>query len=231
VARRRAYSSRYLVRITGACSRMSTLRIVVFLALGLGIAVTSGCTREAEPKPTGPPPPTFDPVPPPKAPIAPSAIGPRPKREVLVGGCMDRCATPKLALENFLTASLSGDVDAVRPFVNTAILTHGGVRHGDRWAQLFMERQPAERRTDIDKWLKNWVAWTDRISDPADRQASSLARLSAVESNQRRHVVDYARPSLEPDFGARELAPTWRLTLKPRGLEWLVAEIDDRPRP
>jgi hypothetical protein len=210
---------------------MSTLRITALVALGLGIAVSSGCARETEPKPSGPPPPTFDPLPPPKAPTPSSAIGPRPTREVLVGGCMDRCATPKLALQNFLTATLSGDTEAVRPFVNTATLTHAGDRHGDRWAQLFMERKPDERRTDIDKWLKSWVAWADRISDPADRQASTLARVSAVESNQRGYVVDYVRPSLEPDFGTRQLATTWRLTLKPRGLEWLVSEIDDRRRP
>lgn len=153
----------------------------------------------------------------------------RRRRETMVGGCDARCERPAEALSAFMQAVLSDrTVEAALPFVNSARLVHNGNRLGDRWAQLYMDREWGQRREEIDKWLKDWLGWVDRISDPMDREKHGVGFKVAVE-NQTVYVVHYRHPDLQMGPGMEPSGAIWRIEIRKRGLEWLVAEIEERP--
>ena len=157
----------------------------------------------------------------------PLKADPRLKREVLVGGCQSRCAKPQQSLKGFMTAVMKKDIDDVRSFVDSSELIGNGERLGEQWANLFLERKLGERRESIDKWLKDWLAWVDRIADPADREKTE-AGFTVVEENQRQYVVTYLHPDLTDGAATGVL---WTFGLQTRGLEWLVVKIEVRPSP
>lgn len=203
------------------------------------LLVSAGCRdeRPIEPERTlpalDPQMQTYDPLP---AARPDTEFSPKPmvplaaQREILVGGCNELCEDPRLALEGFLIRVLRGDgVDEVRPWVNTAVLVHNGQRHGDAWADLFLRHDLATRRESIDKWLKGWLSWADRIIDPADRSQPGVG-IEVVEENQRRYAVLYRHPDLDPADDGSSTGAIWRIVLSKRGYEWLVAEIDETPR-
>ncbi len=200
----------------------------------IAVILSTGCKPKPEaPTAEKPEPERLNPVkqtltPPPVLPEPPSAPE-RIKREILVGGCNESCNTASDALQGFLDAVLNRKgLDAVRPFVNTAALIHNGKRHGDTWAQMFLDRKLGERREDIDKWLNGWLGWSDRIVDPADRTKPS-AGVTVVTENQRLYVVKYRHPDIEQAGDGRTTGPIWKIVLNRRGLEWLVMEIDETP--
>lgn len=157
------------------------------------------------------------------------AMVPKPSlnRPIMVGGCLATCDEPRKALAGFLAALQTGKAELVRPYVNTAILVANGKPLGNKWAGLYVARKLAERNEGIEKWLKRWVSWVDRIKDPADR-ARVTGGVHVVEENQTRLVVTYQHPDFEPD-PERPSGLGWRFVFQPRGLEWLVAEIDENP--
>ena len=167
------------------------------------------------------------PTSPPKTVVEPLKADPRLKREVLVGGCQSRCAKPQQSLKGFMTAVMKKDIDDVRSFVDSSELIGNGERLGEQWANLFLERKLGERRESIDKWLKDWLAWVDRIADPADREKTE-AGFTVVEENQRQYVVTYLHPDLTDGAATGVL---WTFGLQTRGLEWLVVKIEVRPSP
>ena len=209
---------------------MNPMRLLTFAALVFFLL--PGCPEESHKPPVEPPapPPMLNPEPPRATPSPTKPMVPMPSanREILVGGCLNDCEEPPRAIRGFLGAALKGDEAAVRRYLNTAALRHNGRALGDRWAGLFVARKLGERRNEIDNWLKEWLGFADRIVDPDDRKLIGDA-IVVVEENQQRTIVRYHHPALaeDPDWPER---PVWRIVLKPRGLEWLVSEIDDRPR-
>ena len=156
------------------------------------------------------------------------AVEPRRKREVLVGGCLATCETPKSAVAHFLQATMKRDIDTVRSHINTARFIHNGNRLGEGWAAQFLNGELGKRRTSIDTWLKSWLSWVDHIIDPADARVIDSA-IEIVEQNQRRLLVVY-RPPDRHMTNAQSPSATWRLTFEPRGLEWLVTKLQEHPQ-
>ena len=191
--------------------------IVVFVVF----VVLSGCPKDAP----APPPAEavrLDPAPP--APIVPPTPIVIPNREILVGGCMDDCDRPAKALTHVIEAALSRDPSAVKRYVDTSLLVHDGRDHGKEWGELYLAGKLDERRESIEKWLKDWLTWVDRVLDPAD--LGKAPAVTVIEENQHRYVVDYRHPDLSS--AGRATGGVWRIVLKTRGLEWLVAEIQER---
>jgi hypothetical protein len=156
-----------------------------------------------------------------------SIVPKAPKALFLVGGCLTVCERPREALHAFLGKTLNpSTVEAVKPFIDSSILVHNGQRHGDRWASMFEVGKIAERNTDIEKWLSGWLSWTQRIVDPADKEKSDY-QYRIIQENQKRFIVAYQHPQLRERDDGRPVRPGWQITFKPRGLEWLVAEIVD----
>lgn len=190
------------------------------------LALLSGCPKDepASPPAAADPPALLDPTPPiPAKPMTPLAL---PRREIMVGGCMDDCDRPEKAVQHLLAAALRGDAAEVKRFIDTSVLVHDGHDHGGEWARLYLDGKLDERREGIEKWLKDWLSWVDRVQDPADRTRAP-AGITVVEENQHRHVVTYRHPDLARE--GRATGDVWRLVFATRGLEWLVAEIEDRP--
>ena len=159
--------------------------------------------------------------------IVPTAM-PRVKREVLVGGCLATCEDPMESLKGFLQGALDKDLDTVRSHLNTARLKYNGHPLGDAWAAQFLRGELGKRRESIDKWLKDWANWVDHIIDPAERRLVDDAIL-VIERNQQYMLIQYHPPDRTPIPNGARTGPVWRLKLEPRGLEWLVTTIDERP--
>ena len=201
-----------------AYNRFSAL----FVLLLVFVAACKGDTEKAKSPPTVA---SFDPLP---ARTAPKAMVPKaPKREILVGGCMNDCERPKEALQALLSAVLTqSTVLAVKPFIDSTILVHNGRALGEHWANLFEDGKLGERNTDIEKWLAQWLKWTQRLVDPADRNKLDH-RIIIVQENQKRLIVTYEHPQLTERPDGLPIRAKWQLVLKPRGLEWLLAEVVD----
>jgi hypothetical protein len=154
----------------------------------------------------------------------------RPRRPILVGGCLEVCESPEEALFQFLSSALQGKgKKAVARFVDTSLLVYNGRQLGRGWATLWGQRKLAERQESIDKWLIKWLAWTHRIVDPQDRSERAIQEaVRVIEQDQSHYVVAFHRPELRESPGGGSTAMRWRIVLKPRGLEWLIANIDDR---
>ncbi len=206
------------------------MRFVLVTAVAfVGVAA---CARHAEPEPSSsaPAPPTLvSPLPPPAS-APPEKLTARPRREILVGGCMRECKEPREALRAFLSAVISTpapDVAVLRSFIDTSMLVHAGTDHGTRWAEHFTQGRLDTRRTEIDTWIGDWSRFSAHVLDPRDRGRSDQG-WTIVEENQRRFVVDWSRPDLAPDAQGPLPAAVVRFTLRPRGMEWLVTDVEDR---
>ncbi len=202
---------------------------VLLLILTPTLIASPGCKPAPKPAPAEAPA-RIDPVAPKATPAPPSPpfSEKRRKREILVGGCNDACEAPRAALDGFLTACATADPEQVRPYLNTAVLVHDGTRHGAAWAALFMERKLGERKESIDNWLNGWLGWVDRLTDPEDRRRVTEG-VEVLEENQSRFVVRWTHPDIATAPNSEPTGPIWRIALRKRGLEWLVAEISERP--
>ncbi len=192
-----------------------------------GRAKAEGSTTDEPPAPTYDPQ-TAEPSATSQAVTKPMVPKPNLNRPILVGGCLDVCDEPRRALSGFFAAVQSGKVEKVKPYINSARLIHSGERLGEAWANLYRQRKLGERNESIKKWLKRWLGWVDRISDPAERARLGTG-VEIVEENQKRLVVLYRHPDFAPD-PKRDSGPKWRIVFAPRGLEWLVSEIDEQPK-
>lgn|GEM_PF-3846660 len=152
-------------------------------------------------------------------------------RPILVGGCLESCERPEDAVHHFIghVLRLERDEEVVRSFIDTSLLVHNETRHGDGWAELFLAHRLADRSDSIERWLKEWLKWADLVVDPLDRRYDDAA-VKVRFKDQSQYVVDYQRPDLRDDSTMRPLARVWRITMKKRGLEWLVASIDDESK-
>ena len=196
-------------------------------AIGFLLLVQPACQKSTESAaPPVEPAERIDPVPP-KEVLPPQPVPKNIKRDKLVGGCMESCERPENAIRTVIRLLLQEKgLAAVKPYFETSVLVHNGKRLGSRWAQLFTEQKLAERNTEIDEWLTGWISWVGDIVDPADKQKFEIG-IKVAESNQKRYVILYEHPQLKSSSSVLARGPVWRIVLKPRGLEWLIAEIDD----
>lgn len=172
------------------------------VALGLALA---GCTAPA----SAPASATADQPPPMAAPPPnPSALD-RPKRPILVGGCLTRCKTPMESATAFLRHSAAGDRAALVSHLDTAELVAFGEKHGDAWANETGEPN-AGRGASIDAFVSRWLSESQAVEGAAPEL--QLSRGATGESA----TVLWSAPG-----GQR-----FRITLGRRGLEWLVRAIE-----
>jgi hypothetical protein len=139
------------------------------------------------------------------------------KVEIVVGGCLHGCAEPDAAVAGLLEALADGsDPGKVASFVDSTQFVLDGERFGERWAGLWRDMKAATRKEEV-------------LSTVAGLAAS----LKAMPTNQLKLALSSgARPvKVWTSIAIYEMpfpgAPQpWTLTFKPRGLEWLVVEID-----
>ncbi len=150
-------------------------------------------------------------------------LTPKPRLPIFVGGCRESCREPVSAFKGFL-AALQADLEgkAVVPYLNTAELTVNGERYGDRWAEFWKRGQWTERQADIEAFTNSFLAWARALDDPGALKAAALQGTRVLKDESERAEMLWHHPSLTGDM----TAPDWRFILKPRGLEWLIVEID-----
>lgn len=149
----------------------------------------------------------------------------RPK--AVIGGCGLGCSTPEAALSLLLAQLQSQDrVGALQPLFEWSLLRVDGEELGARWASQWADpgQHPA-RQQEIDQWLGRWSSWVERQSDPQGWAQMRKRGIRLQPLDEARAEVWLRHPPLRQD----ETAPVWRLELRLRGGEWLVAAIDHRP--
>ncbi len=129
------------------------------------------------------------------------------KREILVGGCAQRCRAP---------------LDGFRGFVDTAELVDGEARNGRAWADLFLEGRLAERREGVETWRDGFVAEMGTLRDASELQAALDAPLDMTRRSADVVVFHFALPATDKGSGGE----IWHFTFGKRGLEWLLRGIE-----
>lgn len=149
----------------------------------------------------------------------------RPK--AVIGGCGLGCSTPEAAVSLLLAQLQSQDrVGALQPLFEWSLLRVDGEELGARWASQWADpgQHPA-RQQEIDQWLGRWSGWVERQTDPQGWALMRKRGIRLQQLDESRAEVWLRHPPLRQD----ETAPVWRLELRLRGGEWLVAAIDHRP--
>ena len=148
------------------------------------------------------------------------------KREILVGGCAQRCRAPLDGFRGFARALWKvPDPDEVQPllrFVDSAELVDGDTHHGTTWAQLFLDGRLAERREGIEAWRDAFVAEMGTINDPAELRAVLDAALDMNRISAEEVEIHFALPATD---GGGE-GDVWHFTFGRRGLEWLLRKVE-----
>ncbi|MEC8025700.1 MAG: hypothetical protein VX223_17340 [Myxococcota bacterium] len=206
------------------------------LCMGIALSLLIGCYEASERRATihhqigaaplqSPTPKILNP----EKPTTPKPITatPRIKREILVGGCLATCEDPTLAIRTFITSAMQRDKEQVRTYINTARLVYNNDPIGETWASQYLAGELGERRVSIDKWLKTWLLWVEDIIDPADRRFFGQS-IRVIEQNQRRMRILY-RPPDRRSSPRTSPGTEWLLVLEPRGLEWLITNINEHP--
>jgi hypothetical protein len=151
----------------------------------------------------------------------PSAMKPMKKVEIVVGGCRETCRDPASAVAGFLEATAGTDLAKVAKFVDTTRLVLDGDEAGARWARLWNELRQATRADEVREASGSLSSWTRGLSPDQVRQAVTAGpRPVKVWSTEA--IYEFVPP------GAPAI---WTLTLRPRGLEWLVTEVRRAPGP
>ena len=183
---------------------------LVFLSFGLSLALCKchhpDSQLKAEPLP----------IEAPDALLAPATMVPVKKAVIVVGGCLVACAEPGQAVSGFLAALVSSDQIAhAATFVDTSRLELDGQALGEKWVRMWREGRTATRQADVNDTL-------DRLAKPL--RSSSIDEIRTSMAAGPRPISVAANEAVyrfEPPSG---LAP-WTLTLRPRGIEWLVVAI------
>lgn len=154
-------------------------------------------------------------------------LKPMPTKPIFVGGCRDACREPVSAFGAFL-AALASDPEgrALVPFLNTAELVVNGERHGDGWAELWKRGQWPERQADVEAFARAFVGWVRALDDPGALDHARAHGIKVLKDESERAEIAWHHPGVTGDM----TSPDWRFILKPRGLEWLIVEIDQYTR-
>lgn len=191
-------------------SRGLVTRVVGVLAVLFGVACNRDARDESPPAPPGP-------IPPATSDQEPARIRPMKKVPILVGGCGEDCAQPGPAIAGFLEAlAHEPDPERVARFLDTTVLEVDGRALGAQWAQMWQEMRAATRKDSIREAVRDLAAWKDGLSEAQVRSALAEGprpvRVWTTEA-----VYDWAIPG-----------GSWRITVRPRGIEWLVTRVDRR---
>lgn len=148
----------------------------------------------------------------------PARIRPMKKVPILVGGCGGECSEPAMAVAAFLQATADPeDPDRIARFVDATTLVVDGRPLGEEWARMWREMRAATRKDSIREAARDLAAWADGLTgDQVRAVLAAGARPVRVWTTEA--VYDLAIPG-----------GSWRLTLRPRGIEWLVARVERRP--
>ncbi len=148
----------------------------------------------------------------------PTRIRPMKKVPILVGGCGGECSEPAMAVAGFLQATTDPDgPDRIARFVDTTALVVDDRPLGTEWARMWREMRAATRKDSIRQAMKDLAAWTDGLTwDQVRAVLASGPQPVRVWSTEA--MYDLAIPG-----------GSWRLTLRPRGIEWLVTRVERRP--
>ena len=135
--------------------------------------------------------------------------------QILVGGCRDACSEPGLAAMRFLEATAGGSgPQSIALFLDSTVLVLDGQPLGRRWVTMWKELKPATRKEDILNTARELASWTRDLSPDQVRDALTSG-LKPIKVWTSEAVYRFQASGL-----------SWKLVLKPRGLEWLVVELD-----
>ena len=143
---------------------------------------------------------------------------PIPRLEIRVGGCKARCGNAGDSVQRFVEACAQGDpAEGAARFLDTTRLVVDGDPLGRRWAGMWLEQRTATRDDEIQATARGLCAWSTGLTPP--QVASILASgIRMTRSWSTEAAAEFTPPA----------APPWRIVLKPRGLEWLIVEVDRR---
>ena len=177
------------------------------------ILVGAAACDRTTPPPAAPPSPTPVVKPPPKEPD--SGIKTMKQVQIVVGGCSQDCAEPGLAATRFLEATADpADTRPANLFLDSTPLVLDGEPLGLRWVRMWKELRRATRMEEVQRTARNLSRWTDGLT--ADQVRDSLTSgLKPVKVWTSEAIYRFQAPGL-----------SWRIILRPRGLEWLVVELD-----
>ncbi|MFH1529468.1 MAG: hypothetical protein ABIK09_01905 [Pseudomonadota bacterium] len=148
------------------------------------------------------------------------------KREILVGGCAQRCRAPLDGFRGFARALWKvPDPEEAQPvlrFVDTAELVDGELQRGREWADLFLEGRLVERREGIEAWRDAFVEAAGTLRDPADLQVALDQPLDMTRRSSEEIVIHFAPPATDKGAGGE----IWHFTFGRRGLEWLLRSVE-----
>ncbi len=148
----------------------------------------------------------------------PARVRPMKKVPILVGGCGGDCSEPAMAVAGFLQATADpGDLERLERFVDTTMLVVDGQALGPQWARMWREARAATRKDSIRQAMKDLTGWTRTLTGEQVR---------AVLASGPRPVRVWATEAV---YDAPIPGGAWRLTLRPRGVEWLVTRIEREP--
>lgn len=153
-------------------------------------------------------------------------LNPRYKKKTLpifVGGCRERCREPRAAFGHFLRAVEADPAgEGVIPFLNTAELIVNGEAHGEVWARLWIEGKWPERQRAIESFTSGFLSWYRELSDPDEFDDAVRNGVQVLRDESEVAIIGWRRPHIEGSLTAAR----WRFVFEPRGLEWLIVEVD-----
>ena len=113
---------------------------------------------------------------------------------------------------------------AIIPYLNTAELVVNGKAYGAAWAELWVAKRWPERKASVRAFTKGFLRWARNLPDPPEFDATMRNGVQVVKDESEEALLLWRHPRL--DEAAELSAKEWRFVLKPRGLEWLIVEID-----
>ena len=108
------------------------------------------------------------------------------------------------------------------PFLNTAELIVNGEAHGEVWARLWIEGKWPERQRAIESFTSGFLSWYRELSDPDEFDDADLDGVQVLRDESEVAIIGWRRPHIEGSLTAAR----WRFVFEPRGLEWLIVEVD-----
>jgi hypothetical protein len=148
---------------------------------------------------------------------APKKVEMKPRKKealIMVGGCANDCGSPEKGIFGFVEACASNDVAKAQRFIDTTVLNAFGNDEGKRLRELAGLGMNASWREEVEKVTKTICAMFEGVSDTERKMvlASGIRKISARAEEARFEVLIEGKRFI--------------FVVRPRGLEWLVGEIE-----
>jgi len=148
---------------------------------------------------------------------APKKVEMKPRKKqgrISVGGCGKDCANPEEGIFRFLEACANYDIGKAQRFVDTTVLKLFGKDEGERLRELASLGMNASWREEVEKVTKTICGMFEGVSDTERNMilASGIRKTSSRAEEAKFEVLVQGKR-----FSA---------VMRPRGLEWLVTEIE-----